>query len=103
MCTPAVPASPEEPRRISQSELRRDVSGILWEVENGAEFIITNRGRPVAQLSGLVYTRQPRLVYTPASRPLELDLEKLVRSPISSEEILDAIREERSPGSAWNP
>ena len=90
-----IPSPPHEPRHIPQRELRNDSSRILREVENGAEFIITNRGRPVAQLTGIKEVNLPRLAYTPASRPLKLGAEHRIQLSTRTEEILDAIREER--------
>lgn len=39
-----------EPRRISQRELRNESGAVLRAVEAGESFIITNNGRPVAEL-----------------------------------------------------
>lgn len=89
------PSSPSEPRTIPQRELRNDSSRILREVEQGAEFIITNRGRPVARLTGLVDAHHSRLSFTPPSKPLNLDEIKRVRLPVSTQQILDELREER--------
>ncbi|MCZ9293940.1 hypothetical protein [Corynebacterium meitnerae] len=58
-------------------------------------FPSANPGRPVAQVSGLGNTHQPRLAYTPASRPLKLGAENRIRLSTSTQEILGAIREER--------
>ena len=95
MSAAPVPSSPHEPRHIPQRELRNESSKILREVEKGAEFIITNRGRPVARLTGLKNVHSPRLAYTPASRPLRLGAENRIQLPISTKEILDTVREER--------
>ena len=38
---------------ISQRELRNESGKILRAVEAGEEFVITNRGRPVARLVGV--------------------------------------------------
>ncbi len=38
---------------IPQRELRNDVSGVLRRVEAGEEFVVTVRGRPVAELRPL--------------------------------------------------
>ena len=39
-----------EPRQISQRQLRNDSGAVLRSVEAGESFIITNNGRPVAEL-----------------------------------------------------
>ena len=80
---------------ISQQELLDDAAQILREVEQGAEFIITNRGRPVARLTGLVDAHHPRLSCTPPSKPLNLDEIKRVRLPVSTQQLIDELREER--------
>ena len=38
-------------REIAQRELRNDISRVLAEVEAGARFRVTVRGRPVAELT----------------------------------------------------
>ena len=40
-----------EPTSIAQRELRNDSARILREVQEGREFVITVRGKPVARLS----------------------------------------------------
>jgi prevent-host-death family protein len=47
-------------RTIPQRELRNNVGAILRDVEAGATFTVTVRGRPVAQL-GPVGESEPRL------------------------------------------
>lgn len=93
--TPGTPGSFHEPRHIPQRELRNDSSRILREVEEGAEFIITNRGRPVARLTGLVDVHHSGLAFTPASRPPEFNVEDLVELDISTKELLADLRDER--------
>ena len=46
---------------IPQRDLRNDVTRILREVEAGAEFVVTVRGRPVARLSPIDDAPRPRL------------------------------------------
>ena len=88
-------SSPFEPRTIPQRELRNDSSRILREVEQGAEFIITNRGRPVARLTGLGGPYRSRLTYTPPSKPQVFNTENMIKLDISTAELLDGLREER--------
>lgn len=89
------PSSPSEPRTIPQRELRNDSSRILREVEQGAEFIITNRGRPVARLTGLGGPYRSRLTYTPPSKPQIFNTKNMIKLDISTAELLDGLREER--------
>ena len=37
-------------RRVSVAEAKAHLSGLLQEVENGEDLVITRRGRPVAQV-----------------------------------------------------
>lgn len=92
---PSTERADAEPRHIPQRELRNDSSRILREVEEGAEFIITNRGRPVARLTGLVDVHHSGLSFTPPSKPLNLQAIERVRLPVSTGKILDELREER--------
>ena len=43
----------EPAREITQRELRNDSGAILREVENGATFIVTRNGTPIAELHPL--------------------------------------------------
>lgn len=44
---------PEPAREITQRELRNDSGGILRAVENGASFVVTRNGTPIAELHPL--------------------------------------------------
>jgi prevent-host-death family protein len=59
--------------RIGIREIRQDASIILARVEEGEEFIITNRGLPVARLI-----------------PMDIDDEQLIEEAIANGEILEA-------------
>lgn len=76
-------------RRIPQRELRNDVGRILREVEDGAEFTITVRGRPVARLGPVEPARRvdvdgrslrAMLAATPVDEGLRADIEALRRA-----------------------
>ncbi len=83
--------------RISQRELRNESGRILRAVEAGEEFVITNRGRPVARLIGyaegaekqcILPSQQPR-------RPLRMGKQYRRSAPVSTEEMLEGYRDER--------
>ena len=59
--------------RIGVREIRQDASTILSRVEEGEEFIITNRGVPIARLI-----------------PIEIDDEQFIEEMIAHGEILEA-------------
>ena len=59
--------------RIGMREIRQDASTILSRVEEGEEFIVTNRGVPIARLI-----------------PIEIDDEQLIEEMIAHGEILEA-------------
>ena len=59
--------------RIGVREIRQDASTILSRVEEGEEFIVTNRGVPIARLI-----------------PMEMDDEQLIDEMIANGEILEA-------------
>ncbi len=59
--------------RIGVREIRQDASTILSRVEEGEEFIITNRGVPIARLI-----------------PMKMDDEQLIEEMIANGEILEA-------------
>ncbi|UDY23021.1 type II toxin-antitoxin system Phd/YefM family antitoxin [Nocardioides sp. Kera G14] len=81
------------PRTISHRELRNNSAQVLRDVEAGETFIITNNGRPVAQLmppgSPLLPIAVPR---DPSVRATDLVSHTASRP---SKEILDELREER--------
>ena len=59
--------------RIGVREIRQDASTILSRVEEGEEFIVTNRGVPIARLI-----------------PMKMDDEQLIEEMIANGEILEA-------------
>lgn len=83
--------------RISQRELRNESGRILRAVESGEEFVITNRGRPVARLVGYeeAAVRQCVLPSQKPSRPLRMGKQYRRSVPVSTEEMLEGYRDER--------
>lgn len=81
---------------ISQQELHDDTAQILQKAMQGTEFIITERGRAVAHLAKLepLRTSSTPTDASPSQRPAS-DVKSLVRLPVSTQEILDELREER--------
>lgn len=75
------------PRTIPQRELRNDVGRILRQVDAGAEFEVTVRGRPVARLIPADHR--------PSFAPTEELLTLLTRYPVDPE-LLAAIEEARA-------
>ena len=59
--------------RIGVREIRQDASTILARVEEGEEFIITNRGVPIARLI-----------------PMDMDDEQLIEEMIANGDIVEA-------------
>lgn len=78
-------------KTISQRELRNDSGQVLREAELGQEFTVTRRGTPVARIVPLPAERGRR----PARRPAVFSTRDLVRSEISSEQIVADLRDER--------
>lgn len=60
---------------IPVRELRNDVSRILREVEGGASFTVTSRGRPVARVVPLPQTWVPGEVLAEIKRRTPVDAE----------------------------
>ncbi len=68
---------------IGVRELRNEVSAVLRRVENGEEFVVTVRGRPVARVSGLEAK--------PTSMPTEIFFAALEKAA-ADKSLLDDIR-----------
>ncbi|MCP1388301.1 type II toxin-antitoxin system prevent-host-death family antitoxin [Corynebacterium sp. TA-R-1] len=82
---------------ISQRELRNESGKILRAVEAGEEFVITNRGRPVARLVGVEDGAERRCIL-PAqkpSRPLRIGKQYRRKLSASTDELLEGYRDER--------
>lgn len=79
-------------RTISQREMRNESGQVLREVEAGAVFTITSRGRPVARL---VPVDQGVSGRRPARRPPVFSADELVRVGVASSDVLDELRSER--------
>lgn len=82
---------------ISQRELRNESGKILRAVEAGDEFVITNRGRPVARLIGYAEGAEARclLPTQKPTRPLRLGKQFRRKLSVASEELLEGYRDER--------
>lgn len=83
--------------RISQRELRNESGRILRAVETGEEFVITNRGRPVARLIGFEEgaERQCILPSQKPTRPLRIGKQFRRKLPFTTEQLLEGYRDER--------
>lgn len=80
-------------KAISQRELRNDSGRIMREVQNGASFTVTSRGRPIAALTPIGPGAAADLVLRePAT---ELVFPARVRIDGSTEEVLAELRGER--------
>lgn len=84
---------------VSITELNQQTRAVLDRVRAGERLVITDRGRPIAQLGPAPVSRWERLVaagvVTPASRPEGVRIEP-TRIAASVQEIMDELREERS-------
>lgn len=80
----------EPVRTISQRELRNDSGQVLREAEQGEEFTVTRRGTPVARVVPYNSVTGRR----PALKPATFAVTDLVRSTLSSEQVLDDLRGE---------
>lgn len=76
---------------ISQRELRNDSGRVLREVEQGAELTIARRGTPVARLVPI----QQVTGFRPARAEPDFSVEDLVASDVSSQSLIDELRDER--------
>ena len=94
-------------RRVSVARLKARLSEYLAAVKAGGEVIVTDRGRPVARLTGLAGAveedaRVSRLVRAglarPAERPLGSDFFRLPRPSDPEGRALRSLLEERGEG-----
>jgi prevent-host-death family protein len=89
---------PEEVKRVTRTELNQQTARVLARVAAGERLIITDRGRPVAELVPPSSTKWDELIesgaVTPASRRGPLTFAPR-RIDGSSAEILDEIRADR--------
>lgn len=79
-------------KMISQREMRNDSGAVLREVEAGESFTVTRRGAAVARIVPL---DQEQRGYRPPRRPAWFSVEELMDADVSSEELLDELREDR--------
>ncbi|GAB3087544.1 type II toxin-antitoxin system Phd/YefM family antitoxin [Corynebacterium aquatimens] len=92
---PVPQGQPDAVRHIPQRELRNDSSRVLREVADGAEFIITTRGTPVARLSPIGLPAYSQLTYSPPSRPQTFSTEGLDVADDSVREFYRDYRDDR--------
>jgi prevent-host-death family protein len=86
-------ATVERMKTISQRELRNDNAEIMRGVEMGETYTVTRRGVPIARI---VPISEPELkVDRPARRRSRFSDLPLVKSTITSEEILNDLRGDR--------
>lgn len=81
-----------EPTTIAQRDLRNDSARILREVEAGASFVVTVRGRPVARLVPERAGHEPR-VFVPLDEALPI-IEKTRKHFPSLSEIRSMVDDE---------
>lgn len=84
--------------RIPHRELRNSSGKILRAAAEGEDFIVTNRGQDMALITQIPQDGDrnsiPALRLRPATRPLNMDIESLIKSPMSSEEMLEGLRDD---------
>jgi prevent-host-death family protein len=80
-------------KTISQRELRNDNAAIMRGVEAGESYVVTRNGVPVARLIPLPSPSLP--VARPARRRLDLSSLPRIELEMSSQELLDEVREDR--------
>lgn len=78
-------------RSISQRELRNDNATIMREVEEGASFVVTRRGVPVASLGPVGDDLGMRCVKPAKRRMVARDLPR-VRTAETTSDVLDDLR-----------
>jgi prevent-host-death family protein len=79
---------------ISQRELRNNSGEVLRRVQAGESYVVTNHGRPVARLVP-ISDELGLPVSKPATRRLDLAWIDPVTLDISTEELLEGLREDR--------
>lgn len=81
---------------IPHRELRNDSAAILRRVEAGESFVVTNNGRPVAELIPITRDRLALLRQQGATRPATpVDFSALRRTRgLTSKDVLDDLRGE---------
>ena len=79
---------------ISQRELRNDSAAVLRRVEGGENLTVTRRGVPVARLSPYS-SREELACLKPATKRIRFSELPRVPSAVSSEQILQDLRDER--------
>lgn len=82
-------------KTISQRELRNDNAEIMRGVEAGETYTVTRRGVPIARIVPYNADQSGLRIDRPATRPARFSMSDLVRSEISSEEILADLRDDR--------
>ena len=78
--------------KIGIFEAKTHLSQILDKVENGADFVVTKRGKPVAKI--IPFKQEPEMTYTEAVAKL-MEMRKLYRGEPGSFNIREAIEEGR--------
>lgn len=71
--------------------MRNDSGQVLRDVEDGQRFTVTRRGAPVAQI---VPIEETNTRFRPARKPAVFDVTELVRSSISSEDVIAELRDD---------
>lgn len=84
---------------VTRTELNQQTARVLARVEAGEEITVTDRGRPIAQLSPMASDRRARRLATGALRPAPERGVPEIRSPLrgwSTEQMLEDMRRDRS-------
>ena len=77
-------------KTISQRELRNDSGQVMREVESGASFRVTSRGRPIAALVPLDGSGADPLTLREGTQRMEFPLG--VRADVSTDDVLAELR-----------
>lgn len=80
-------------KEVKISDLKDHLSEHLRAVENGAEVIVTDRGRPIARIVPLP-TPSRRIRLRPATKPFS-DVRDLKHEPVEGFDIVDLLLEDR--------
>jgi prevent-host-death family protein len=81
-----------EYRQIGAFEAKTRFSWIIGEVENGADYVITKRGKPVAKIVPI--QKEPEMTFKEAVEQLK-EMRKLYRGKPGSFNIREAIEDGR--------
>ncbi|MGP9613685.1 type II toxin-antitoxin system Phd/YefM family antitoxin [Brachybacterium sp. AOP42-B2-9] len=84
---------------VTRTELNQQTARVLARVEAGEQITVTDRGRPVAQLTPVPSVRRSRRLATGALRPATERGVPEIRTPVhgwSTEQMLEDMRGDRA-------